>query len=184
MIEKAREHAGRRPPRSRTRGSGTPVATARAAGAIHINPSTGLATDYLDHFNQAVMLLELVAATPDCADDFHAWRPRSYQDYFQSVPSPAGLAALAGYGAADPLVRARLDTLTASMTDVLVATQEVMQSTPSSPALGMLANRAALWVSKLVTQARAVIEGTDQGGGATKHASPARGRAGRRGRDR
>src|SRR5437899_6280700 len=129
MIEKARGQAGRRPLGSRTRGCGTPAATARAAGTIQINPSTGLAVDYLDHFNQSAMLLELVAATPDCADDFYAWRPRSYQDYFQSLPSPAGLAALAAYGAADPLVRARLETLTASMTDVLVATQEVMQST-------------------------------------------------------
>jgi hypothetical protein len=163
MIEPASEQAGRRPPTARSRKSRTSTAAVRR-DSVHVNPTTGLAPDYLDHFNQAIMLLELLAATPDCAGNFYAWRPRSYQDYFASSLGQEGAAALAAYGAADPGVRARLETLAASMTDVLVATQEVMQSTPPSPALGMLANRAALWVGKLMGQARAVIEGTDASG--------------------
>lgn len=33
----------------------------------NINPRTGLATDYLNHFNEAVMLLEMVPDMPECA---------------------------------------------------------------------------------------------------------------------
>ncbi len=45
---------------------------ARAAQlrAANINPRTGLATDYLNHFNEAVMLLEMVPDMPECAEDF------------------------------------------------------------------------------------------------------------------
>src|SRR5262249_29185455 len=41
----------------------------------NINPVTGLATDYLNHFNEAIMMLELAPQVPECIDDFCAWRP-------------------------------------------------------------------------------------------------------------
>jgi hypothetical protein len=43
----------------------TPEQLAKA----NINPTTGLATDYLNHFNEAIMLLDLVATVPDCLPD-------------------------------------------------------------------------------------------------------------------
>jgi hypothetical protein len=160
MIPNTIERVGPRSPKSRSRKS-TPAAPGRHDEGAHLNPATGLAGDYLDHFNQAVMLLELLAATPDCAGNFHAWRPRTYQDYLQASAGQPNDAAIAAYGAAAPQVRARFETLIATMTDVLMATQDVMQSTPTSPAIGMLANRAALWVGRLAVQARAVIDGSD-----------------------
>ena len=52
---------------------------ARAAQlrAANINPRTGLATDYLNHFNEAIMLLEMIPDMPECAEEFLAWHPRS-----------------------------------------------------------------------------------------------------------
>src|SRR6516225_7897250 len=44
--------------------------------AANINPRTGLATDYLNHFNQAVMLLDMIPDMPECAEDFLQWQPR------------------------------------------------------------------------------------------------------------
>ena len=57
---------------------------ARAAllRAANINPRTGLATDYLNHFNEAIMLLEMVPDLPECADDFLEWQPLSYAEHF------------------------------------------------------------------------------------------------------
>src|SRR5262249_33673402 len=46
--------------------------------AANINPRTGLATDYLNHFNEAIMLLEMIPDMPECAEDFLSWRPLSY----------------------------------------------------------------------------------------------------------
>ena len=49
----------------------------------NISAQTLLATDYLNHFNEIVMLLEMVADIPECLDDARAWAPKSYQDHFR-----------------------------------------------------------------------------------------------------
>ena len=46
-----------------------PAPRVRLADA-NINPATGLATDYLNHFNEAIMLLEMLSSCPECRDDF------------------------------------------------------------------------------------------------------------------
>jgi hypothetical protein len=38
---------------------------AQLVGA-NINPTTWLATDYLNHFNEAIMLLEMLPCAPEC----------------------------------------------------------------------------------------------------------------------
>ncbi|MEX1034514.1 MAG: hypothetical protein WDZ54_01055 [Sneathiella sp.] len=48
----------------------------------NVNDVTLLATDYLNHFNEALMLAELVVDMPDMLDDFIEWSPRSYTDHF------------------------------------------------------------------------------------------------------
>ena len=47
-----------------------------------INDVTLLSTDYLNHFNEAVMLLDMVADMPEILDDVKDWRPKSYQQHF------------------------------------------------------------------------------------------------------
>jgi hypothetical protein len=49
----------------------------------NINPETLLATDYLNHFNEVVMLLDLVAEMPDCRADLAEWRPCTYPEHFR-----------------------------------------------------------------------------------------------------
>jgi hypothetical protein len=44
--------------------------SAAALAAANINPQSGLATDYLNHFNEAIMLLEMIPDMPDCVEDF------------------------------------------------------------------------------------------------------------------
>ncbi len=55
---------------------------ARLAGT-NINPDTLLATDYLNHFNEIIMMLELVADMPEMLDDAKAWQPLGYADHFR-----------------------------------------------------------------------------------------------------
>jgi hypothetical protein len=43
--------------------------TSEQLAKANINPTTGLATDYLNHFNEAIMLLDLVATVPECLPD-------------------------------------------------------------------------------------------------------------------
>src|SRR3974377_591246 len=91
-----------------------PIDEARAAKlrAANINPRTGLATDYLNHFNEAIMLLEMVPDMPECAEDFLAWSPLSYAEHFTASNFKAKELAISAYESADPEVRAEFDQMT------------------------------------------------------------------------
>jgi hypothetical protein len=52
-----------------------------------INPATGLATDYLNRFNEAVMLLDMLSSCPEFREDFLAWEPMSYREHFRLCAS-------------------------------------------------------------------------------------------------
>ncbi len=77
--------------------------------AANINPRTGLATDYLNHFNEAVMLLEMIPDIPECAEDFLQWRPLSYAEHFTASNFTARDLAISAYEAADVGLRAEFD---------------------------------------------------------------------------
>src|SRR5277367_3008540 len=91
-----------RPDRPMPRPTG-PEAVARAARllAANINPRTGLATDYLNHFNEAIMLLEMIPDMPECSEDFLEWQPLSYSEHFTASNFRARDLAIEAYEAAD-----------------------------------------------------------------------------------
>src|SRR3954454_681136 len=107
----------------RPKPSTRPINKARAAQlkAANINPRTGLATDYLNHFNEAVMLLEMIPDIPECAEDFLAWTPLSYAEHFTATNFKARDLVIEAYEQADREIRTRFDHLTKSMTDILLA---------------------------------------------------------------
>ena len=57
----------------------------------NINQNTLLATDYLNHFNEIIMLLEMVPSMPECYEDAAGWRPKSYAEHFRAAPCPLEL---------------------------------------------------------------------------------------------
>jgi len=130
----------------------------------NINPATGLASDYLNHFNEAIMLLEMLSSCPDCLDDFLSWRPMSYREHFEASRFKGRALAIAAYDAADPSLRDCLDTLARTMTAVLEATRVAMDSDMPQPTAVALAERAAALLRPLVARAGAVINGEDDGG--------------------
>lgn len=51
--------------------------------AANISDKTLLATDYLNHFNEIVMLIEMLPDMPDMLEDCQMWRPKTYQEHFR-----------------------------------------------------------------------------------------------------
>ena len=132
--------------------------------AANINPLTGLATDYLNHFNEAIMLLEMLSSCPDCLDDFLNWQPMSYREHFVASRFSGRDMAITAYNTADPDLRDSLDTLAVTMTAVLEATRAALRTEMPPEVAGVLADRAAAWLKPLVARAGAVINGeTDAG---------------------
>ena len=127
--------------------------------AANINPATGLASDYLNHFNEAIMLLELLSSCPDCREDFLAWQPMSYREHFVASRFKGRELAIAAYDAADPNLRGCLDTLAGTMTAVLEATRAAMIADLPPERMAALAEHATAWLRPLVARAGAVING-------------------------
>jgi hypothetical protein len=130
----------------------------------NINPLTGLSTDYLNHFNEAIMLLEMLPTAPECRDDFLAWRPMTYSEHFAASSFKHRDLAILAYDAANPMIRQELDTLADTMTEVLIAIRDALQLSTAPAASDMLAERAVAWLKPLVARAGAVINGADIAG--------------------
>jgi hypothetical protein len=145
-----------------------------ALADANINPTTGLATDYLNHFNEAIMLLEMLANCPDCRADLLAWQPMSYRQHFEASRFKGRAMAIAAYDSADAGVRGCLDALASAMTAVLAVTRAAMSADMPHDAAAALADRAAALLKPLVARAGAVINGennVDAGGDVTPQAS-------------
>jgi hypothetical protein len=134
---------------------------ARAAQlrAANINPRTGLATDYLNHFNEAIMLLELIPDMPECAEEFLGWNPRSYREHFEASGFKARELAISAYDSANADIREEFDNITGTMTSILTAVGEAMSEVRHDRSRAMLAEQAAGWVKPLVALAGGVING-------------------------
>src|SRR5262245_63475177 len=109
-----------------TRSSGPAGPAETDAGGVNINPDTGLCTDYLNHFNEAIMVLEMLTVVPEVIDEFISWQPRNYSDHFAESNFKNRDAVLAAYQTADPVTREALDALADSMNTMLAATRDVL----------------------------------------------------------
>ncbi len=125
----------------------------------NINPVTLLATDYLNHFSGAIMLLELLPSAPECKEDFLAWRPMSYREHFEASRLKYRDLAIAAYEVADPVYRNEIDDLSRHMNMILTATRDAMKHQLSPQTIGVLAESTARWLRPLVARAGAIING-------------------------
>ncbi len=130
------------------------VARLRAA---NINPRTGLATDYLNHFNEAIMLLEMIPDMPDCAEDFLLWYPLSYREHFTASNFKARDLAIEAYDSADEHIRTEFDNITSAMTSILTAVGAAMRDARQDKTRSRLAEQATGWVKPLVALAGGII---------------------------
>jgi hypothetical protein len=134
-------------------------ARAAALVAANINPRTGLATDYLNHFNEAIMLLEMIPDMPECSEDFLAWCPLSYCEHFMASNFRARDLAISAYEAADPDIRAEFEQITDTMTSILSAVGSAMREASQDTTRAKLAEQAIGWLKPLVSAAGGVING-------------------------
>jgi hypothetical protein len=129
----------------------------------NINPVTLLATDYLNHFNEAIMLLEMLPMAPDCKEDFLDWRPMSYREHFAASHFKHRDLAIAAYEVADPAVRGLLDEIADHMNVILTAAGEAMRQDLAAHTISALATAATRWLKPMVGRAGAVINGELRG---------------------
>ena len=129
----------------------------------NINPRTGLATDYLNHFNEAIMLLEMIPDMPECAEDFLSWRPLTYREHFEASNLKAKELTIQAYEQAEVALKAEFDRVIGSMRDILVAVSDGMRSTTQDATRIKLSTEAIGWIQPLLAMAGALIHGVSDG---------------------
>jgi hypothetical protein len=125
----------------------------------NINPVSGLSTDYLNHFNEAVMLLEMVPVMPECRQDLAEWRPLTYHDHFRRSQLKHRELMMAAYDLADPTTRVPFDSICDRMKALVLTASSAM--TMDLPAMGMaqIAEEAAAGLKMLIGRANFLIHG-------------------------
>lgn len=124
--------------------------------AANINPVSFLATDYLNHFNEVVMLMEMVSAMPDMIDDVMAWEPRGYTDHFeQSVFADKDLA-IEAYHAAPSEFREGFEAVVTELDKKIIDTQIMLSGVDTSATMDpAVADRM---MTTIVTELRPAID--------------------------
>lgn len=96
--------------------------------ASNINPVSFLATDYLNHYNEIVMLLEMVPDMPDMLEDVLDWAPKSYPDHFMESGFAARELAVEAYENAPTPYRDQFDAFVAEIDLLLTSTLYGLQA--------------------------------------------------------
>lgn len=126
--------------------------------AANINPRTGLATDYLNHFNEVVMLLEMLPDMPDCVEDVLGWAPLDYVGHFQRSSFAEKRLAIEAYAAVDRAVRAHLETIVAAIDEAVADIQALLRE-EGAAACAQAARRATDDIRPLIAAANGAIHG-------------------------
>lgn len=96
--------------------------------AANINPDTGLATDYLNHFNEVAMLIDMLESMPDMGEEILDWKPLAYPDHFHQTGFRAKELAIRAYELCDPEIRARFDEACQNVEIKIGEIQVILQS--------------------------------------------------------
>lgn len=75
----------------------------------NVNPQTGLATDYLNLFNEAIMLFEMGLDMPELGEELTEWAPRSYIQHFERSGFEHKDVVIGAYEAASEALRLPFD---------------------------------------------------------------------------
>jgi hypothetical protein len=135
-----------------------------ALAAANICPATGLATDYLNHFNEVAMLIEMLPMMPEAAQDVLDWAPRAYPDHFTVTGFRDKDLAVAAWRAADVAVIARFEAACVEVEGLIGLVQESLRG---GEALERIASEGAA-IYAAISAAGAIIlgenvpEGEDQ----------------------
>jgi hypothetical protein len=136
------------------------AAVTSGRGGPNINPVTGLSTDYLNHFAEAVMVLEMASTMPECLNDLRTWKPKSYIEHFATSSFSNRDAVISAYQAANPTVREAIERSSEMLNEALVKTCEIVLRSRKKPDAAKAAQWAVSWIKPLIARTAAVINGT------------------------
>ncbi len=144
--------------------TGTQAAWAARVRDTGISETTLLATDYLNHFNEIVMLLELIPDMPDMLDEAKGWAPLSYPDHFRKSGFQNRDLAIEAYDAAPRRYRQAFDATVGYLDSAVPTLLADIERDVQSGDTERLRNRVAVAtraLHRLIEAASGIIHGSD-----------------------
>jgi hypothetical protein len=88
------------------------MSSLEARASCLVSPTSGMANDYLNHFNEVLLMIEnLPVLLPEMVDELVAWQPISYRAYFERSNLPGSAHALEIYDNLDEDFRRDAETM-------------------------------------------------------------------------
>jgi hypothetical protein len=137
---------------------------ARVQGT-NINEQTLLATDYLNHFNEIAMFLEMIPDMPDMLDEAKAWQPKSYQDHARDSTFSDRDLAVEAYDHVPARYRQPFETTIGQMDNLIAISVEHLEANLASgdgDAVRMTTEASTGLLYKLIEQASSIIHGSEK----------------------
>jgi hypothetical protein len=130
----------------------------------NVNANSLLATDYLNHFNEFVMLFEMVFDMPDLFEEVRDWRRKSYCEHFAESGLSDRDLAIAAYEISPPEYRGPFDSTVDDINETIEdavkqAAQLLDAENPDRLATAVAENTMAL--RSLIDIAGAIINDVD-----------------------
>ena len=129
----------------------------------NLDPSTLLATDYLNHFNEIVMLLEMVPDMPDILEDAKEWQPKTYEAHFQDSTIADKELAIEAFAHVPPEFKGPFLETISHANDLVGRAIRRLETDITNEQMGLLRENASMYsknVQRLMDFASATIHGS------------------------
>ncbi len=129
----------------------------------NIDEKTMLATDYLNHFNEIVMLLEMIPDMPEMLDEVKEWQPKSYQDHFRDSTIAEKELAIEVYDHVLAIYREPFELTVEQINSMIASTVQRLEQNISEGEMDVLranVENLSRLIQRLMDMASAIIHGS------------------------
>jgi hypothetical protein len=135
---------------------------ARIAGS-NLDPKTFLATDYLNHFNEVVMLIEMIPDMPEILEDAKEWQPKAYKDHFRDSTIADREIAVEAYDAVPDIYKVPFDKTVGQINAIIATAIDGLERDLETGNTDMVRENASAisrTIQRLMDTASAIIHGS------------------------
>jgi len=125
-----------------------PALRERCMGS-NVNEQTLLATDYLNHFNELVMTLEMLADMPELLEEAKEWAPKDYKDHFRDSTIADKELAIEAYDHAPPKFKEPFEDNIAKINKLILTSVERLENDLSMGDMELVRSNASA-LSKVI----------------------------------
>ena len=119
----------------------------------------------LHHFNEIIMLMEMIPDMPDCFEDVQAWEPKTYQEHFRCSQFRDKDLAVEAYEHVPSRYRIPFETVIGQMNQLVATAVEKIAAAIANgeePELRLLCSEASRGLQKMMDVAGAIIHGSER----------------------